>query len=124
MSAQREVRTDQAMVNPVRGINTSGITPLGHAVLVRTYEPEVRGGLIQIPDHVKGMMQQLEQRCEVVAVGPEAWADEIEPRAKPGDRVLVTKYAGYVTNQTADGQPYRLINDRDLFARIDWEAPQ
>lgn len=100
--------------------NPSGLSPLGHAVLVRTYEPEIRSGLIQIPDHVKSQMQSVEQRCVVVAVGPHAWKDEDSPRAIPGDRVLVTKYAGWVTNQTKDGQTYRLVNDRDIFCRIDF----
>lgn len=100
--------------------NTSGLTPLGHAVLVRTYEPEVRMGVIQLPPDVAGRMSQVEQRCVVVAVGPEAWAGEAEQRAVPGNRVLVTKFAGYITNQTKDGQSYRLVNDRDIFCRIDW----
>lgn len=100
--------------------NPSGLSPLGHAVLVRTYEPEVRSGLIQIPDHVKANMQSVEQRCVVLAVGPECWKEESAPRAVPGDRVLVTRYAGFVTNQTKDGQSYRLVNDRDIFCRIDW----
>src|ERR1035437_7489613 len=101
-------------------VNTSGITPLGHAVLVKTYDPEVRSSILAIPDSVRGALQQLEQRCTVVSVGPEAWKGEAKQRAEPGDRVLVTKYAGYVTNQTEDGQDYRVVNDRDIFARIDW----
>lgn len=101
--------------------NPSGLSPLGHAVLVRTYEPEVQRGLIQIPDNVKAAMQTVEQRCVVVAVGPCAWSDEPSPRARPGDRVLVTKYAGFVTTQTKDGQSYRLVNARDIFCKIDWE---
>ena len=101
--------------------NTSGLSPLGHAVLVETYEPEIHSSVIEIPEHVRNAMNQVEQRCRVVAVGPTAWADEPERRAQPGDKVLVTKFAGYVTNQTKDGRTYRLVNDRDIFCRIDWE---
>ena len=59
----------------------------------------------------------------MVAIGPLAWKDEAGARAKVGDKVLVTKYAGYLAGQgqTADGLEYRLVNDRDIFARIDWD---
>ena len=120
MSAQKELKT-VPQVNPSAGINTSGISPLGFAVLVQTYEPEMKSSVIQIPDHVRNQMQSADQRAIVIEVGPHAWSDESVPRAHPGDRVLITKYAGYVTNQTADGKQYRLINDRDIFARINWE---
>lgn len=101
--------------------NTSGLIPLGHAVLVQTYEPELRSSVIQLPPSAAGRMNMVEQRCVVVAVGPECWKEELAPRAKPGDKVLVTQFAGYVTTQTKDGQSYRLVNDRDIFAKITWE---
>jgi co-chaperonin GroES (HSP10) len=123
MSAQREAKMDSPMMDqPGLGINASGLEPLGHAVLVRTYEPQTKSSIIALPDDVRGRMQQLEQRCVVVALGPECWKDEGVPRAKPGDRVLVTKFAGYIAggDTTADGQNYRLVNDRDIFAKINW----
>jgi len=101
--------------------NKSGLVPLGHAVLVRPYEPEVRAGVIHIPDNVRMNMQALDQRAEVIAIGPLAWKDE-QARAKPGDKVLVTKFAGFVAGETLtqDQQTYRLVQDRDIFCRIDW----
>lgn len=101
--------------------NESGLTPLGHAVLVQPYEPEVKSGLLHIPEEVKRNMHAADQRAIVIAVGPNAWSGEGFARAVPGDRVLVTKYAGYFTSQTKDGKPYRLVNDKDIFCRIDWE---
>jgi co-chaperonin GroES (HSP10) len=108
--------------------NTSGLVPLGRAVLVAPFDiEEVRGGLIHIPETIKTRDQMVEQRATVVAVGDFAWDDErdndnkIVPRAKPGDVVLVTKFAGYMALGTADGKQYRLINDRDIFARIEEE---
>jgi co-chaperonin GroES (HSP10) len=121
MSAQKELKT-VPQGNPA--INPSGIVPLGHAVLVKPYEPEVKSGMIQIPDHIRGAMQAVDQRCTVIAVGPDAWSDESMPRAKPGDKVLITKFAGYVTSQTADGESYRLVNDNDIFGRIEWEKDE
>ncbi len=104
--------------------NTSGLSPLGHAVLVEPYEPEIRAGAIYIPENVAQGMQQVDQRVTVIAVGPTAWQDEPSPRAGPGDKVLVTKYAGWVAGKgvTADGKTYRMVNDRDIFCRIDGGA--
>lgn len=98
--------------------NPSGLMPLGRAVLVRMYEPEKKAGLIAIPDHVKERSQVMEDRAEVIAIGPEAWADEIKPRCAVGDKVIITRMVGYVARGTQDGQLYRLVNDRDIFCRI------
>lgn len=99
-------------------INGSGLVPLGHAVLIEPYEPEIKRGTIVIPDKVSNDHAMVEQRATVVAVGPAAWNDEARPRAVSGDRVLVTKFAGYSAVGPADGKHYRLVNDRDIFAAI------
>lgn len=118
MSAMRKENQLEIDYNAVT--NMSGLTPLGHAVLVKTYEPEVTSGIIHIPENVRGSMQALEQRAIVIAVGPKAWDGEGLARAKPGDKVLVAKFDGYVTTQTKDGNLYRIVNDRAIFARIDF----
>lgn len=97
--------------------NTSGLIPLGRAVLVEHYEPEKKESLIEIPDVVKERTLMVEQRAVVVAVGPACWPDE-PPRAQPGDKVLISKMSGYMAKGTADGKIYRIINDRDIFAGI------
>ena len=98
--------------------NESGLEPLGVAVLVEPYEPERKGGLIHVPENVRDRTVMADQRAVVVAVGPEAWADERAPRAQVGDKVLVTRMAGYMAKGTADGKLYRFVNDRDIFAGI------
>lgn len=103
--------------------NTSGLVPLGRAILIAPYEIEKEyKGLIELPDAVKGRDALIEQRATVVAIGNSAWDDEKEPRAKVGDKVLVTKFAGYMALGPLDGKQYRLINDRDIFARISGEV--
>ncbi len=97
--------------------NESGLEPLGRAILVEHYEPERTGSLIHIPDEVHGRVLMVEQRAVVVAIGPSAWPDE-PARAQVGDKVLISKMAGYMTKGTKDGKQYRLINDRDIFAKI------
>lgn len=98
--------------------NKSGLEPRGVAVLIKTYEPERKGGLIEIPDNVQGRMSMVDNRATVVAIGPNAWHDEPSPRAVVGERVLVTKFAGFMAKGPKDGQMYRLVNDRDIFCAI------
>lgn len=97
--------------------NTSGLAPLGRAVLVQVYEPERKDSLIAIPDFVQERGAAVETRAVVVEVGPACWPDE-PARAVVGDKVLISKLAGFVAKGTKDGQIYRFVNDRDIFARI------
>lgn len=102
-------------------VNESGLEPLGCAVLVKPYEPEKKEGLILIPDAVQERTHMVEQRAVVIAIGPASWPNESVPRAKPGDRVMVAKFAGSMAVGTLDGQKYRFVNDRDIFAKITGE---
>lgn len=101
-------------------INKSGLHPQGVAVLTEPYEPEVKiwSDTLIIPDAVRESLQVLENRVVVVEVGPAAWSDELDPRATPGDVVMITKHSGFVATG-ADGRMYRIVNARDIFCRID-----
>lgn len=99
-------------------MNTSGLKPVGRAVLVEPYEPEIRQGVIHIPKSVSEKTQMVEQRAIVVAVGEACWLDEPSPRAKVGDKVLISKYSGYLAEGPADGKQYRFINCNDIFGVI------
>lgn len=101
--------------------NDSGLKPLGRAVLIKPYEPEKKSSLIVMPDSVEDRHAMIEQRAIVVEVGPNCWPDEPEPRAKAGDKVLVARFAGFMAKGTKDGQQYRFVNDRDIFAAIELE---
>ena len=96
--------------------NNSGLEPRGVAVLIKTYEPERRGGQIVIPDSVQSRYAMVDNRAIVVAIGPNAWHEEPTPRAAVGEKVLVTKFAGFMAKGPKDGETYRLVNDRDIFA--------
>lgn len=99
--------------------NSSGLEPLGRAVLVRMVElEELKTKLIQIPDNVRSQSSVMEQRAQVIAVGGEAWSDEKAPRAQVGDKVFITKLAGFIARGPKDGKLYRLVNDRDIFCKI------
>lgn len=101
--------------------NKSGLEPRGVAVLIQQYEPERRSAKIVLPASVQGRMSMVDIRATVIAIGPNAWHDEPTPRAAVGDRVLVTQFAGMVAKGPADGQMYRLVNDRDIFCAITHE---
>lgn len=96
--------------------NTSGVHPLGHAVLLRTYE--LKQGRIELPDSVRERLVLAEQRAVIVEIGTEAWRDEKVPRASVGDKVLFAKHSGYGVLGD-DGTTYRCVNDRDIFMRVE-----
>lgn len=101
--------------------NESGLKPLGRAVLIKPYNAAPSDSVIVMPASVQERDSLVEQRAVVVEVGPHAWNDEPTPRAVPGDKVLISRFAGYLTRGTADDQLYRIINDRDIFAAIEVE---
>ena len=105
-------------------VNESGLDPRGVAVLIEGYDPERKHATIVLPDSVQGRQSMVENRARVVAIGPSAWHDEPQPRAQVGERVLVTKFAGFLAKGPADGKMYRLVNDRDIFCAITHEEPE
>jgi co-chaperonin GroES (HSP10) len=64
----------------------------------------------------------VENRAIVIEVGPLAWKNDLEkdtPRAAVGDLVFITRYAGFMAIGPKDDKVYRLVNDRDIFCRIE-----
>lgn len=104
--------------------NTSGLLPLGRAVLIEPYEPEIQVSRLVLPPTVRERTAMVEQRATVIAVGPECWREESSPRAKPGDKVVVSRYAGWLAVGPADGRTYRMVNANDIFAMITEERLQ
>jgi co-chaperonin GroES (HSP10) len=102
--------------------NTSGLRPLGYAVLLEPYQPELSKTLLAVPETVRDSTIMVELRAIVIEAGPEAWKDEGQPRAKPGDKVLITRMAGYLAKGPLDGKRYRVVNDRDVFCGIEEPA--
>lgn len=102
--------------------NTSGLEPRGVAVLIQPYEPERKTSQIVLPDSVQGRMSMIDNRAIVVAIGASAWHDEPSPRAAVGDKVMVTKFSGFMAKGPQDGEMYRLVNDRDIFCAITYEG--
>ena len=106
--------------------NLTGLEPLGHALLCEPYEPEFRDSKIAIPDHVRASTKQREMRAVVIAIGPDAWnrpdREPMTQRCSPGDKILISRFAGVIVRSPVDGKDYRLCNDEDVFCRITAES--
>ena len=100
-------------------MNNSGLRPLGRAVLVEPYEPEIKKSVIVVPETVAERSAMIETRATVIEIGPVAWEDEPAPRAKVGDRVLISKFAGIMAVGIKDGKKYRIVNDRDIYCGLE-----
>ncbi|CAM5998764.1 unnamed protein product [Sphagnum balticum] len=111
-----------AVVKDDKRWNTSGLVPVGVAVLVEAYEPEIKKSMIAIPETVAERTKIAETRAIIRAIGTSAWQDEPEPRARLGDKVMIARFAGIAVKGPKDGKDYRIINDRDIFCRIEEEA--
>lgn len=98
--------------------NNSGLRPAGRAILVHPYQVKLSSSVIVVPDEVANREQMIEQRAIIVEIGPTAWSDEAEPRAKVGDHVFVAKFSGFTAIGPKDGLQYRFVNDKDIFAVI------
>lgn len=121
MLAEQKRAWDETINRPEG--NTSGVDPLGRAILVEPYEPVRAKSLLVIPDHILANERTLDLQVRVVAVGPAAYPDEPQ-RCQAGDLVYVAKMAGVMLVGPRDGKPYRLVNDRDVFAKITWTGEQ
>lgn len=108
-------------------LNTSGIHPVGHRILVLP-EQETEDakalkkiGMVMAESHNE--RHRLAQMAGVVVgIGKTAWVDfKSEPWAKEGDRVMFAKYSGVIL-RGKDGQSYRMVNDEDIVAVLDPEV--
>jgi co-chaperonin GroES (HSP10) len=78
---------------------------------------------IQLPPEVAQSMVMQDQYATVVDIGPLAWRDEPVPRCVVGDRVVFSKFAGFVV-PGKDERLYRCVNDRDIFMAVEEEEDE
>ena len=104
--------------------NNSGIAPVEYKVLIKPRAVEEKVGSIYIPDQNRDREQWAEMRGTIVAVAPMAFSyasDEEWNGAKPvpGDEVITSKYAGVNIKGPRDGEDYRLVNDKEICAKVE-----
>ena len=95
--------------------NNSGWSPAGRAVLVLPDEITDKKSMIVLPQSMTDRTKMMQDRATVIEVGPEAWSEEKEARAVPGDKVILAAYSGYLLKGD-DEKLYRFVNERDIFA--------
>jgi co-chaperonin GroES (HSP10) len=97
-------------------INLSGINPVEFKILVQIEETETvtKGGIILTSDH-KERADMAQVKGTLIAAGGNAFQDFMGAIPKPGDRVMIAKYAGLVAEGN-DGRKYRIASDKDVAA--------
>ena len=93
--------------------NNSGITPVGHRVLIKpdVVEHKTESGIIVHTGLTEDRERLAQIRGVVVELGNTAFADQPTPWCKVGDRITFGKYSGliYKGEETLDGDEYRII---------------
>jgi len=98
--------------------NKSGITPVGHRVLVRPEETERKTASGIVLMDKTAMMEEMSQtQGTVIALGDTCYDDQPSAWCKEGDFVMFGKYAGVVYDGN-DKVKYRILNDKDIVAVI------
>lgn len=92
------------------------IKPLGDRVVIKMIEMEetTKSGIV-----LPGTAKEKPQVAEIVAVGPGGLVDgkEVTMQVKPGDRVLISKYAG--TEVKIDNVEYTILKQGDILAIVE-----
>lgn len=104
------------------GINSSGLHPLGRAVLIWPLETGLKTTKIHLPDIVKARQLVLDTVGWVVEIGSECYRDEGGIRCKVGDPVVIAAMSGSMRNGK-DGVLYRFVNHRDIYGLVDLDHP-
>jgi len=100
--------------------NYTGITPILNRVLVKPLivVNQTQSGIIISTEGMSEREQLGNTTGEVIAIGEEAFPGYKDKPIKPGDKIIMAKYAGlmYVGK---DKHSYRMINDDDVTGVLD-----
>ncbi len=92
------------------------IKPLGDRVVIKMIEMEetTKSGIV-----LPGSAKEKPQVAEIVAVGPGGVVDgkDVVMQVKPGDKVLISKYAG--TEVKMDNVEYTILKQGDILAIVE-----
>lgn len=96
------------------------VKPAGHRLMVLPNKVDEKEGSLYLPQEVRARMGDAQIFGTVVAMGPNAFKafDDGQPWCKVGDRVAFAKYGGFIIQDPATKELYRLLNDEDICAVI------
>ena len=100
--------------------NASGVWPVGYRVLVKPDDVEqtTKGGIV-IAETIREGHSNAQTTGRLVAAGPDCWREFQGKWAKVGDKVLFARHGGLLIHGM-DGQDYRLLNDEQISAVVDF----
>ena len=94
--------------------------PCGDKILVMMEKvEEVSQGGIILPQEKQERDKMSQMVGTIVAVGPNAWADQPTIWAEVGDRVKFAKFAGFIHEE--NGIRYRVMHDLDIVMVLEKE---
>ena len=99
--------------------NPTGLVPVEDVILIKLDPVSEYVGAAQkiiAPDPHKERDQQAMTRATLIAVGGNAFEEWKEPIPKPGDRIVIKKYAGQPAKAGDIEDLYRLTNDNEVVA--------
>lgn len=100
-------------------IDNPPVTPCGDFILIRVETVKHTVGSIVLPDKHVDREQKGAGLGYIVAVGEYAWADDENPWAKVGDKVVFQRYEGVVPPvEGLDTGTLRLINDNKVLGVV------
>lgn len=92
------------------------LNPLLDRVVIKMVEAEetTKSGII-----LTGSAKEKPEVAEVIAVGPGGVIDgkDVVMTVKPGDKVIIGKYAG--TEVKIDGEEYTIVRQTDILATVE-----
>ena len=92
------------------------LKPLADRVVIKLVEAEekTKSGII-----LTGSAKEKPEVAEVISVGPGGIIDgkEVVMTVKPGDKVIIGKYAG--TEVKIDGEEYTIVRQSDILAIVE-----
>lgn len=103
--------------------NESGITPVGHRILIlpEQIETKTSSGIIVTSAATEKMEEMAQTFGVVIAMGETCYNDQPSAWCKVGDRVSFAKYSGLL-NTGKDEKKYRIVNDLDIVSIVDREV--
>jgi len=95
------------------------VEPEGVMLLVKpdAVEKQTSGG-IYLPEVAKDRKQLEGTMGTIVELGPATQIEFNGEDAKEGDHILFAKYAGYIMEDKDTGEDFRIIDHKDVIARV------
>ena len=110
------------VMRQIEPLNPTGIRPCEDKILVRldpVSDTVGKLGIIVAPDSHRASHQHAQTYATLIAVGGNAFEDWKDPIPKPGDRIVINKYAGLPPKAGDIENLYRLASASEVIAILE-----